>query len=129
SPKLAEDPRSQHRYSAACVAALAADGQGRDADKLDQKERECLRSQAYDWLRAELAAWARLFNDTPQVRVILRQALAHWLKAPDLASVREPTALAKLPPDDEAAWCRLWDDVEALLRQTGEPKPNAPGAE
>jgi hypothetical protein len=42
----------QYRYNAACCAALAAGGQGKDADKLDDKERARLREQACDWLRA-----------------------------------------------------------------------------
>src|SRR5262249_50569117 len=36
-PKLADDLRAAHRYSAACYAALAAAGQGEDAAKLDDK--------------------------------------------------------------------------------------------
>ena len=50
--KLADD----HRYNAACFAALAAAGQGEDAAKLDDNERTRLRKQALDWLKADLAA-------------------------------------------------------------------------
>ncbi len=36
--KLADDLNTQNRYNAACAAALAGCGQGKDADKLDAKE-------------------------------------------------------------------------------------------
>jgi eukaryotic-like serine/threonine-protein kinase len=51
-PKLADDPKAPHRSNAACAAALAGCGQGKDADKLDLKECARLRQQALDWLRA-----------------------------------------------------------------------------
>ena len=50
-PKLGDDRRAGHRYNAACAAALAGCGQGKDADKLDGRERGRLRRQALDWLR------------------------------------------------------------------------------
>ena len=41
------DPKlgGAHRYNAARAAALAAGAQGKDAGKLDDKERVCLRRQ------------------------------------------------------------------------------------
>jgi hypothetical protein len=35
---LADDLSSQHRYNAACAAALAGCGQGKDADDLSEQE-------------------------------------------------------------------------------------------
>ena len=55
-PKLADDLKAGHRYNAACYAALAAAGQGTDADKLDDQEHRRLRHQALAWLRADLEA-------------------------------------------------------------------------
>src|SRR5262249_50925331 len=80
-PKLADDLRNQHRYNAACAAALAGCGQGKDADKLDDRERARLRKQALDWLRADLAHWAQQAaktSDHPGERERMRQALKHW---------------------------------------------------
>jgi eukaryotic-like serine/threonine-protein kinase len=37
--KLVADPRTTHQYNAACAAALAGCSQGKDAAKLDEKER------------------------------------------------------------------------------------------
>jgi serine/threonine-protein kinase len=116
-PKLADDPRQGHRYNAACAAALAAAGQGQDADQLDGKGRARLRRQALDWLRADLAAWARVVEKDPaQSRPELRRTLAHWQKDPDLAALRDQAALAKLPEAEREAWRKLWAEVRVLLR-------------
>jgi hypothetical protein len=53
--KLADGP--WHRYNAACFAALAGCGHGKDADKLDDQELARLRKQAIAWLRAHLGFW------------------------------------------------------------------------
>src|SRR5262249_6257908 len=45
-PKLADDLRTGARYYAACAAALAGCGRGKDAKSLDEKERGRLRQQA-----------------------------------------------------------------------------------
>src|SRR5262249_7331052 len=57
-PNLAEVPMGL-RYTAACAAALAACGQGKDSDQLDDEERARWRRQALDWLRKDLASSAR----------------------------------------------------------------------
>ena len=36
-----------------------------------------------------------------------------WTTAPDLAGVREPDALAKLPEAEQAAWQAFWADMDA----------------
>lgn len=50
-PKLADDLHASHRYNAACIAALAAAGQGTDADQLDTQQHRRLRQQVLVWLR------------------------------------------------------------------------------
>jgi Flp pilus assembly protein TadD len=123
-PKLAADlrPGHRHRYDAACYAALAASGRGKDADKLDGKERSRLRQQALDWLRADLAAWASLLDrGPPQDRLTARRTLRHWQRDADLAGVRDREALSKLPKEEQQAWQQLWADVEALLSKGGTP--------
>src|SRR5262249_38482924 len=96
-PKLAADLPPGYRHHAACAAALAAAGSGKDASKLDHQERLCLRAQAYDWLRADLAVWAHLVKDDAKARPQAQRTLAEWQKDPNLASVRDQDALAKLP--------------------------------
>jgi serine/threonine-protein kinase len=116
-PKLAADRQPQHRYNAACSAALAAAGQGADAGELDGKERTRLRSQALDWLQAELAAWTKVRDErTPQARKVVVQKLQHWQEDPDLAALRDKNAVDKLPEGERDACRKLWADVAALVR-------------
>jgi tetratricopeptide (TPR) repeat protein len=127
-PRLARDPRSGHRYNAACAAALAAAGQGKDTGKLDDKERARLRQQALDWLRADLAAWARSVDQgPPQARLLVQQKMQHWQKDPDLAGLRDTAALEKLPAAERAAWHQLWADVAALLKRVGKNRSSRAG--
>jgi hypothetical protein len=40
----------------------------------------------------------------------------HWQQGGDLAALRGPAALAKLPDAERRAWQTLWADVGALLK-------------
>jgi Flp pilus assembly protein TadD len=107
---------SGHRYNAACAAALAGCGQGKDADKLDDEQRARLRRQALDWLRADLGAWGkRLEKEPDKARPVVFRQMKDWLADPDFAGVRGPEALAKLPEGERPDWQKLWADVEELL--------------
>jgi tetratricopeptide (TPR) repeat protein len=115
--KLADDRKASHRYRAAAMAALAGCGQGKDADKLDEKERAGLRRQALDWLRAEREAWDHLLDrpaDEARTAASVAQAAQHWLKDTPFAGVRGPEALAKLPEGERQPWQKLWDDVATM---------------
>ncbi len=57
--KLADDMTAQNRYHAARSAALAAAGNGIDRTPLDEQTKTQWRTQALDWLRADLAYWAK----------------------------------------------------------------------
>jgi serine/threonine-protein kinase len=119
-PRLAQDFLAAHRYNAACAAALAASLQGKVAARLDDKECVRLRKQALDWLRADLAGWTRVVAKAPpQARPLVRQKLQHWQKDPDLVSLRDKAALAKLPEPERKAWGQLWAEVDALLQRVG----------
>ncbi len=115
-PKRASDMAKQHRYNASCAATLAAAGQGKDGQDLDDKERSRSRQQALDWLKADLAEWSRLAETgVPEVRPRVRKTLEHWLKDPDLSTIRDAAELAKLPEVEGQAWQQFWKDVEKLL--------------
>jgi serine/threonine-protein kinase len=115
NPKLADDLRRQHRYNAACAAALAAAGQGEDATPLDDKERARWRRQALAWLRADLALWAKhLDHATPQTCALVQGTLRHWQTDADLAGLRDPGAQAQLSEDEREACRKLWAEVKAL---------------
>jgi serine/threonine-protein kinase len=120
-PELANDPKTGHRYNAACAAALTA-GDGTDAAGLDDKERARLRQQALDWLRADLEGWKQYLEKTPSERVKVREQLQHWQRDPDLASLRNREAVDRLPETERAAFRKLWTDVEALLTRASEAK-------
>jgi tetratricopeptide (TPR) repeat protein len=121
-PKLADDLGAQHRYNAACFAALAAAGQGEDAAHLDDPERARLRKQAFDWLRADLALYMKqLQTGKPADRATVQQRMKHWQKDTDLAGLRDPAALAKLPVEEQQACAQVWADVAALLKKVEAP--------
>jgi hypothetical protein len=117
-PNLTNSLASGHRYNAARFAALGAAGQGEDVGKLEDKERAGLRKQALGWLRDDLDLWAKqVENGKPPVRAAVRQTLQHWQKDPDLAGLRDATALANLSAAERADFQKLWADVVALLKQ------------
>jgi serine/threonine protein kinase len=127
-PKLGDDRQAQHRYAAACAAALAADGKGQDEPTLDEAAKAKLRGQALEWLKAERLTCKKLLEYKSQgqpAQPNVVQKLGNWRKDNDLASIRDAAALAKLPPDERAAFEQLWADVGALdtllLLQTAAP--------
>jgi serine/threonine-protein kinase len=121
-PQLAEDLQGQPRYNAACAAALAGCGQGKDADHLDAQECARLRQQALDWLRADLTAYRGLLkNDKDKAAPVVFQRMQHWLSDTDFNGVRGAEALAKLPQAERGDWQKLWEDV-AALRQRARPR-------
>ncbi len=118
NPKLAGNLPAQHRYDAARAAALAAAGQGEDAGKLDDTEKARLRKQALDWLRADLAAHAKLVASGPvSARPFVLRTLVRWEQDSDLAGLRNPAALNKLAAEERTALTQLWADVAALQKQ------------
>jgi serine/threonine protein kinase/Tfp pilus assembly protein PilF len=125
-PALADDLSSGHRYNAACAAALAGCGQGKDADQSDTRQRARLRKQALLWLRADLAASNKVVEkQTEKGSPAIASSLAHWLADPDFAGVRGPEALAKLPAAERADWQKLWQEVEALRQRAARPPDKA----
>jgi hypothetical protein len=119
-PKLGDDRQAQHRYQAACAAALAAAGRGKDKPPLDEAARALLRRQALDWLNAERAAWDRfLESGSPQAGPHVVQKLSSWQQDSDLASIRDAAALAQLSVDERAAFTQFWADAAELLKKAG----------
>src|SRR5262249_11075832 len=78
-PPLLAGPPTGHRSLAACAAARAGCGQGRDADNLDEESRVSFRRQARDWLRAELEARRRLLEQEPENAWAVADDLQQWL--------------------------------------------------
>jgi eukaryotic-like serine/threonine-protein kinase len=101
-PKLAEDIQVQNRYNAACTAASAGSGQGRDVRPLDDASKARWRKRAIDWLKADLTALSKVIESAaPEARLFVSQTLQHWKVDADLAGLRDAAALAKRPADEQ----------------------------
>jgi serine/threonine-protein kinase len=114
-PALADDPRSRQRYWAARAAAQAGCGRGMDAARVEETERARWREQARRWLQADLAAWVRLLDRNPAARGDAWKALTLWQLDPDLACVRDPGELDKLPEAEWKEYLAIWAEVAAVL--------------
>jgi tetratricopeptide (TPR) repeat protein len=116
-PELAEALQKGRRYNAACLAAQAGGGKGKDAAQLTEKQRADLRRQALAWLRADLAAWRQqLEKDPDKAHPAVRQQMQHWQDDGDFAGVRGTDTLAKLPEAERLEWEKLWEEVAALRK-------------
>jgi tetratricopeptide (TPR) repeat protein len=115
--KLSKAAQPGLRYNAACSAARAAAGLGKDAGDLDNGARAQLRRQALDWLETELASWKKIAGSPEkQVREQVPQAMRSWLEDDDLAGARRRSALEKLPAEERKSWQALWGTVRDLAR-------------
>ena len=47
--------------------------------------------------------------------VLFGKGVRRWQQDSDLAGVRDPAALAKLPAPERAAWQELWQSLQTLL--------------
>jgi serine/threonine-protein kinase len=117
-----EELTSVCRYPAARCAALAGCGLGADGARLGAAERARWRKQARAWLRADLAVWARTLEGGSRAAGVLgRRMLTQWQADPDLAGLREPSALARLSTGERKECLALWKEVAALLDRTTRP--------
>ena len=115
---MTEDLRAGHRFNAARAAALAGGGHGDDVAGLGEPEREALRKQARNWLRLDLAAWAKKVDTgTEADRIQARKTLAPWRDDPDLAGLRDAETPERLTPSELHECRALWQDIAALLRR------------
>jgi serine/threonine-protein kinase len=118
-PTRAEDLDAGDRYNAACAAALAGAGQGRDDPALDGGRKAILRRRALAWLRADLERRSRqLARGNDSALALLRNKLKHWKRDPDLAGVRDGDALANLPEGERTEWRAFWVEVDQMVGQS-----------
>jgi len=116
-PKGGADHEADRLYRAAHAAILAADGKGKDDPPPDEQAKGRLRTQAVDWLKADLASWAEVLEPgLAQDRTGLIRALLQWKTETDLAGVRDPQALKKLPPEEQGLWRTFWASVDIVLK-------------
>ena len=122
SDGFAADPKLTnhypYRYNAACAAALAGCGQGKDAANLGAGEYARLRKQSLAWLGAELDAWRLKLDKNPQKDcTAVGKQMQHWQQDPDFRGVRSPEALAKLHEAERRLWQQFWQNVEELSKR------------
>jgi serine/threonine-protein kinase len=118
-PQRADDLQPELRYHAARAAALAAAGKTKDTPPSNDATRAKLRQQARAWLLADLAAYAKCLDGADQRGLgLIRRRVVPWKYDPQLASLRDPDALAKLPAEEQEACRQLWAEVEKLLERT-----------
>jgi tetratricopeptide (TPR) repeat protein len=126
-PKRATDLLKAYRYDAACSAALAGCGVGKDRPPPTESVRAALRQQALEWLNADLAAWSTILaGGSPESRSRARRILQHWGTDGDLAGVRDPSGLARLPEAERIQWRALWTAVDELLAKARDVPPRPP---
>ncbi len=120
-PALADNLKKEYRYHAAAAAAMAGSGQGKDKPGPNDSARTRFRSQALEWLKADLAARAKVLGSPlPADRAALMRTLRGWTDDPNLASVRAEDGLKLLPEGEQHAWRAFWAQVAALLREAGQ---------
>jgi hypothetical protein len=113
-----EDLATECRYPAARCAALAGCGLGENRTKLSEAERAGWRKQARDWLQADLAVWAKtLDSGSRAARDLAKKKLTHWRADPDLAGLREPSALDRLSTAERKECLTLWNEVASVLNR------------
>ena len=106
---------------------MAGCGLGKDGANLSEVDQARWRKQACAWLQADLAAWAKMMDsDSRTDRDLARKMLTHWKVEPDLAGLREPAQLEKLPADERKSCLALWADVSAVLARRA---PGTSGAQ
>jgi serine/threonine-protein kinase len=104
------------RYNAACAAGVAGCGRGADGSKLSDEQRARWREQALIWLRDELAMRSRELETRPAAdRLKLVERLERWRTELDLAGLRDPEPLRRLPDSEREQWRSLWTDVNSRL--------------
>jgi serine/threonine protein kinase len=122
--KLAANREAQHRYNAACAAALAGCGRGKDDPAPNTDARTTLRRQAREWLQAELAAWAAILTSgKPELKANVAPILQHWKADADLVGIRDENELAKLPENERNDHRALWSSVDDLLKKAQKAAP------
>jgi hypothetical protein len=120
APKLA----AGHRYNAACCAALAVAGKGKDADTLSTADRAALRTRVLSWLRAELIPLQqRAASSRPADRQQAAATLTHWLRDTDLDEVRPGTQRKDWTKEESAAWDLFWAEVGTSRNEAAKPGP------
>lgn len=121
-PKLL-DPPAPHQYNLACVYLLVADGKGEGADTLTDEARTQYRTEARELLHDARQRWAKMDPDPKNESRDPLDALRYWRFDPDLAPIREPDQLAKLPESERTQWQTFWAEHDEIIEKLTSKKP------
>jgi serine/threonine-protein kinase len=114
-----EQLASESLYPAARSAALAGCGLGKDGARLSAAERARWRKQARSWLQADLALWTKVLDGgSPAGRTWVGKVLANWRTDPDLAGLREKSAMTRWSEEERKECKVLWQAVRRLQERT-----------
>jgi serine/threonine-protein kinase len=113
-----ESINTEARCLAARCAALAGCGRGRDGAGLSPAEQAQWRKQARAWLRADLALWEKTLASGTELDLgLAKRMLDRWQWEPDLAAIRDLSALRETSAEERTECLALWDEVVAVLRR------------
>jgi serine/threonine-protein kinase len=114
---LAPGPLFRSLLTLARAELRSAASAGSEDGNPGESESAALRQKALDRLRecVELTNKIQSEGKTPG------WSLLPWKSDPDLASVREPSILAKLPDAEREQWQRLWKDVTSVVAAADDP--------
>jgi hypothetical protein len=119
--KMSQNLKVGYRYEAACAAALAGLGKGRDTPPPSDDARVKLRSDAHAWLEGDLRVFHTLLERKISIAPGLIQAkLRRWKVDPRLYLLRDGNDLAD---PERASWHDLWTRVEGILTETRNAPP------
>ena len=100
---------------------LVGCGEGKDAKRFTGAERVEWRNQALVWLKEELALLVDRLEvgdiQKDELRKILQSGQDDWKFTRQLACVRDPVSLAKLPEEERRDWMAFWQSVDTLLEK------------
>lgn len=95
-------------------AVQAANGAGVDTANLSAEEKSQLRRKALAWLRE---------GESKTDKELLKYVADQTWNEPNFDPVRDPEAIAKLPPDERAEWTRFWVELPKLRKPEIAPPP------
>ena len=114
--------QAQNRYNAACSAAVAASGKGIDKPPLGEQAKTRWRHQALEWLKADLAHWAKQAETgSIEAKALVTKILQHWKADTGPASIRDEMELTKLTETQRKEWQKFWAEVASLLKSVEKP--------
>jgi len=109
------DKPPPHRYDAACAAAQAGCGFGKDPPA-SESAREASRRQALEWLQADLSVWRRLAaENVNEQRNRAARKLRHWRCDLDLTGIRDHDRVRQLGKSEQEVLGAFWEEVDAVL--------------